>query len=280
MLDTQHTLNCKGKLLSLERPLVMGILNVTPDSFFDGGRYEKTDDLLRQTEKMISEGADIIDIGGMSSRPGAGIIAEEEELKRVLPAIEAVSEHFPEAILSVDTIRSSVARRAIQAGVHLINDISAGKMDEKMYQTAAELKVPYILMHMQGQPANMQKEPVYQDVVQEILDFFIAELGQLRDLGVKDVIVDPGFGFGKKVEHNFALLKKLHVFQMLGCPVLTGLSRKSMINKVLNTRPEDALNGATALHMVALQQGSKILRVHDVKEARQTIKLWQTLEES
>jgi dihydropteroate synthase len=258
----------------------MGILNVTPDSFYDGGRYDNISDVLKKNEQMISEGASIIDIGGMSSRPGAGIISEEEELSRVIPAIEAVSKAFPEIIISIDTIRSGVATKAVESGARIINDISAGKLDDQMYTLVSTLNVPYILMHMQGKPANMQKEPEYEDVVQDILDFFILETGKLRKLGVKDIILDPGFGFGKTVSHNFQLLKQLHVFQILGCPILTGVSRKSMINKVLKTRPEEALNGTTALHMAALLQGSKLLRVHDVKEAQQTIQLWQALDKA
>ncbi len=278
MFEPQRTINCKGMLLDLEEPRIMGILNVTPDSFYDGGRYEEESTLLKQAEKMIMEGVDIIDIGGMSSRPGAGIISVDEELKRTIPAIETIASNFPELIISIDTIRSQVALKAIEAGAHMVNDISAGQLDEKMYEVVAQMNVPYILMHMQGEPANMQKDPQYEDVVQEVLDFFIKETGKLRELGVKDIILDPGFGFGKTVSHNFQLLKNLEVFQILDCPVLTGVSRKSMINKVLKIKPEEALNGTTALHMVALLNGSKLFRVHDVKEAKQTIQLWQALD--
>jgi dihydropteroate synthase len=277
MFDTQRTINCNGILLDLEIPRVMGILNVTPDSFYDGGRYQEKESILAQVEKMVTEGADIIDIGGMSSRPGADIIGIDEELKRVIPAVEAVSKRFPETVISIDTIHSKVAVESIGAGAHLVNDISAGKMDDKMYETVARLGIPYILMHMQGRPSDMQEQPVYEDVVQEVLDFFIQETGQLRALGVKDVILDPGFGFGKSVDHNYQLLKKMEAFQILDCPVLTGVSRKSMINKVLNISPREALNGTTALHMVALMNGSQLLRVHDVKEAKQTVRLWQAL---
>lgn len=280
MFDSQQTLNCKGKLLELSTPLLMGILNVTPDSFYDGGQFEQKSAILEHAGAMLLEGADIIDVGGMSSRPGAGIISEEEELRRVLPAVELISRNFPEAVISVDTIRSAVATQAVQAGAHIVNDISAGKFDEAMYSAVADLEVPYILMHMQGKPADMQKNPQYQDVVQEVLDFFIQELGKLRALGLKDVILDPGFGFGKTVTHNYQLLKNLQVFQILDCPVITGVSRKSMINKVLKISPKDALNGTTALHMVALLNGSKLLRVHDVKEASQAIQLWQALDQA
>jgi len=256
----------------------MGILNVTPDSFFDGGRYEATAAVLRRAETMLEEGASIIDIGGMSSRPGAELIPVEEELQRVLPAIGAIAERFPATIISIDTIRARVAREAVDAGASIVNDISAAAFDDELYATVAELNVPYILMHMQGSPKTMQLNPSYEDVVREVLDFFIAEVGQLRDLGVKDIVLDPGFGFGKSVTHNYQLLKQLQVFQILDLPLLAGLSRKSMINKVLKTKPEQALNGTTALHMLALQQGAKILRAHDVRPAVETIKLWQQLE--
>ncbi len=278
MLNPRLTLNCRGTLLSLHSPQVMGILNVTPDSFFDGGRYTRQDALLRQAEQMLKEGAAILDIGGMSSRPGAEIISVEEELQRVLPAIEALHQAFPQAILSIDTIRGRVAEEAVGAGAAIVNDISAGAFDESMYPTVARLQVPYILMHMKGSPKTMQDNPDYEDVVQTVLDFFIAEVGKLRALDVHDIVLDPGFGFGKTVEHNYQLLKQMHLFKILDLPLLAGLSRKSMINKVLKTKPEQALNGTTALNMVALQQGAKILRVHDVRPAMEAVKLWQQLE--
>ncbi len=278
MLNPRLTLNCRGTLLSLQSPQVMGILNVTPDSFFDGGRYTRQDALLRQAEQMLKEGAAILDIGGMSSRPGAEIISVEEELQRVLPSIEALHQAFPEAILSIDTIRGRVAEEAVGAGAAIVNDISAGAFDESMYPTVARLQVPYILMHMKGSPKTMQDNPDYEDVVQTVLDFFIAEVGKLRALDVHDIVLDPGFGFGKTVEHNYQLLKQMHLFKILDLPLLAGLSRKSMINKVLKTKPEHALNGTTALNMVALQQGAKILRVHDVHPAMEAVKLWQQLE--
>lgn len=278
MLNPRLTLNCRGTLLSLQSPQVMGILNVTPDSFFDGGRYTRQDALLRQAEQMLKEGAAILDIGGMSSRPGAELISVEEELQRVLPAIEALHQTFPQALLSIDTIRGRVAEEAVGAGAAIINDISAGAFDESMYPTVARLQVPYILMHMKGSPKTMQDNPDYEDVVQTVLDFFIAEVGKLRALDVHDIVLDPGFGFGKTVEHNYQLLKQMHLFKILDLPLLAGLSRKSMINKVLKTKPEQALNGTTALNMVALQQGAKILRVHDVRPAMEAVKLWQQLE--
>lgn len=275
MLFQQTTINCNGQLVSLETPVVMGILNTTPDSFYDGGKHQLLDGQLRQVEKMLTEGATFIDIGGMSSRPGAKIISTEEELNRVLPIIEKVLEKFPRTLVSIDTIHSEVASAAVAAGASIVNDISAGRIDATMYETVASLGTPYILMHMQGEPQQMQENPTYQDVSLEILDFFIQEIGKLRSLGVKDIIIDPGFGFGKTVEHNYELLKKLHVFKMLEVPILAGISRKSMICKVLKVNPEKALNGTTALHIVALQQGAKILRVHDVREAMECIRLFE-----
>ncbi|MEZ4932618.1 MAG: dihydropteroate synthase [Saprospiraceae bacterium] len=275
MLFQQTTINCNGQLVSLETPVVMGILNATPDSFYDGGKHQLLDGQLRQVEKMLKEGATFIDIGGMSSRPGAETISVEEELRRVMPVIEKVLDKFPETLISIDTIHSEVASAAVSAGASIINDISAGRIDTSMYETVASLGTPYILMHMQGKPQRMQENPTYQAVSLEVLDFFIHEIGKLRSLGVKDIIVDPGFGFGKTVEHNYELLKKMHVFKMLEVPILTGISRKSMICKVLKVNPEKALNGTTALHIVALQQGAKILRVHDVKEAVECIRLFE-----
>ncbi len=273
------SINCCGRLLDISQPLVMGILNVTPDSFFDGGRYTLETNLLQQAERMLREGATLLDIGGASSRPGAVEVSEEEELARVIPVIAALSRHFPEAIFSVDTFRARVARESIAAGAALVNDISAGREDAALYATVADLQVPYILMHRQGDAQTMQLNPVYTDVVTEVLDFFIAEVSQLRALGVKDIVLDPGFGFGKTVAHNFQLLKNLHVFEsVLGLPVLAGISRKSMICKVLKVNPADALNGTTALHIIALQQGAKILRVHDVREAMEVISLYEEIE--
>ncbi|MEK7257217.1 MAG: dihydropteroate synthase [Bacteroidota bacterium] len=280
MIYQQQTINCRGRLLDLTKPVVMGILNVTPDSFFAGSRLESPGDVLRQAEKMLSEGAAILDVGGMSSRPGAAILSEDEELARALPAVEAIVKNFPEALISIDTIRSQVAKTCVEGGAGIVNDISAGRFDDKMYETVAALGTPYILMHMQGKPETMQVEPEYAEVVRDVLDFFIRELGKLRSLGVKDVIIDPGFGFGKTVEHNYRLLTHLHVFQMLEAPVLAGISRKSMICKVLKVNPERALNGTTALHVIALQQGSKILRAHDVREAVEVIQLFQAVENS
>lgn len=269
---------CKGQLLDLSRTIVMGILNVTPDSFFDGGKYSDKASLLHQSEKMLREGAAMLDIGGASSRPGAAEITEAEELRRVIPGIEAILKEFPGAILSIDTWRASVAQAAVESGAAIVNDISAGSLDANMFEMVARLEVPYILMHMQGAPDTMQKSPHYEDVVTEVLDFFIKKIEILRGLGIKDIVLDPGFGFGKTVEHNFALLKNLHVFQtVLDLPILAGISRKSMICKPLGIKPAEALNGTTALHLVALQQGASILRAHDVREAMEVIKLWELL---
>ena len=271
------TLRCQEKLLDLHQPVVMGILNVTPDSFYDGGRYVTQDAVLRQAEKMLNEGAAMLDVGGMSSRPGAAVISVEEETNRVVPVIEWLSTAFPEAVISIDTVHAAVAKAAVAAGASIVNDISAGRMDTALYETVAELGVPYILMHMQGTPGTMQQNPIYADVVQEVLDFFIAEVGRLRALGVQDIVLDPGFGFGKTVTHNYQLLSHLHIFQMLDLPILAGLSRKSMICRPLGIPPTEALNGTTALHMVALQQGARILRVHDVRDAVEVVRLWQEL---
>jgi dihydropteroate synthase len=256
----------------------MGIINVTPDSFYAGSRFMELDDILRQAEVMLSDGAQILDVGGMSSRPGATIITAQEEVQRIAPVVEALVKHFPNAIVSVDTVYGHTARVSQGLGAGIINDVSAGRLDATMYPTVAELGLPYILMHMQGQPGTMQANPEYTDVVTEVLDFFIAEVGKLRALGVKDIVLDPGFGFGKTIAHNYQLLKNMHVFQIIDAPVLAGLSRKSMIYKLLKTKPEEALNGTSVLHLVALQQGAKLLRVHDVKPAMEVIKLWEMLE--
>lgn len=275
MYHPQTTLNCAGRLLSLETPQVMGILNITPDSFYSGSRVMEEADIVKLAGKMLEEGAAILDVGGMSTRPGAIPPTPQEELHRVIPAIEAIIRHFPEAIVSIDTVRASVAEAAIDAGAAIINDIAAGKMDAQMYPTVARLKVPYILMHMQGIPETMHQNPHYDDIALEILDFFIAETGKLRELGVLDIVLDPGFGFGKTINHNFELLRKMHVFRILDLPILAGLSRKSMIYKTLGIQPEEALNGASALHIIALQQGARLLRVHDVKAAVEVVRLWQ-----
>lgn len=273
------TLNCRGRLLDLSEPVVMGILNTTPDSFFDGGRFADENAVLARVRKMLAEGAAIIDVGGVSTRPGAAEVSEREELQRVIPVVASVKKHFPDAVVSIDTWRSKVAHEAVEAGAAMVNDISAGRFDPGLFETVAALDVPYILMHMQGTPQTMQQNPHYENVVHEVLDFFIEKLEKLRRLGIKDIVLDPGFGFGKTVEHNFQLLKNLAVFEnVLNLPVLAGISRKSMICKVLKVNPEHALNGTTALHVEALRQGARILRVHDVKEAAEVISLWKALE--
>jgi dihydropteroate synthase len=265
-------------LFSIEIPITMGILNITPDSFYAGSRVPTAAKILKQAEKMLQEGASILDIGGVSTRPGAEHVSEKIEKKSILTAINLILKEFPTAIISIDTFRASVAKEAIEAGAALVNDISASKMDADLYPTVAQLNVPYVLMHMRGTPQTMQKNTEYTDVVLEVLDFFIAEIAKLRSLGVKDIILDPGFGFGKSIEQNYQLLNNMHVFQQLNLPILAGISRKSMIFKYLNIKPNEALCATSALNMVALQQGAKILRVHDVKEAMQVIALYRALD--
>lgn len=267
------TINCKGKLLDLSSPVVMGILNITPDSFFDGGKFTEETIIRDRVNQMLIEGASIIDIGAVSSRPGSEPVSEEEELQRLIPVIEMLIEEFPEIILSADTFRPEVARKAIEAGISIINDISGTDPNPEMHSVIAEYKVPYILMHMQGNPKTMQKNPVYNDVVLDIFSLIEKRVHHLKGLGLTDIIVDPGFGFGKTTEHNFSLLKHLAYFKQLGCPVLAGLSRKSIITKTLEIKSADALNGTTALNTIALLNGANILRVHDVKEAVEIIKL-------
>lgn len=273
----KKTLNCNGKLVVLDAPKVMGILNLTPDSFFDGGKYQQENDYLQQVEQMLADGADFIDVGGMSSRPGADIIDTATELERVIQPIESILKRFPNTIISIDTVNAQVAKAAVEAGALIVNDISAGDLDAQMLDTVGKLNVPYIMMHMQGQPDNMQDQPNYNDVVLEVLDYFIAKQFAAKAAGIKDIIIDPGFGFGKTIAHNYSLLQRLAEFDMLQLPILAGISRKSMIYKVLSTDAQHALNGTTALHMVALQNGANILRVHDVKAAKECVLLFQEL---
>lgn len=273
-----NSINCNGKLVDLSLPIVMGILNVTPDSFYDGGKHNSIADSLVKVEQMIADGATIIDIGGMSSRPGAEIISLEEELSRVLPVIKLIVEKYPNQVLSIDTVHGVVAKAAIDAGVCMINDISAASIDSSIIQVAMDEKVPYVLMHMQGKPADMQESPTYENVVMDVLSFLKEKVYKLRNMGMIDIIIDPGFGFGKNIKQNYQLLRKMSVFRILDCPIIVGLSRKSMIYRTLDVAPEESLNGTTALHMVALQNGAKILRVHDVKEASQAIKLFSLVE--
>jgi len=267
------TLNCKGELLTIDRPLVMGILNVTPDSFHDGGNFSTVDKALKQVLKLLADGANIIDIGGNSTRPGAVPVSEQEEIDRTLPVIEAIISERPRSILSIDTWREKVARNAIEIGASIINDVSAGELDDKMLTTVAGLNVPYILMHMQGQPERMQEAPEYKNVVGEVSHFFSRKLEQLTKLGVNDVILDPGFGFGKRVQHNYDLLENLEDFKIFNKPIMVGFSRKNMITKLIDKAPADALNGTTVLNTISLLRKASILRVHDVVEAQEVIEL-------
>jgi dihydropteroate synthase len=254
-------------------PLVMGILNITSDSFYDGGKYLNEAEWLAQAQKMITEGADIIDIGAYSTRPGAENVLEETEIERLTTTIQSVRKAFPEVLISADTFRAKVAEKAIEAGANIINDISGGTMDENMFETVAKLDVPYVLMHIQGTPANMQVNPTYQNVTKEVMTFFEKRIALLEKLGLKKVILDPGFGFGKTMEHNYELLQNLEQFQKFGLPVLAGISRKSIICKLLNISKKESLNGTTILNTIAVQKGAKLLRVHDVKEAKEVVSL-------
>ncbi len=267
------SLNCKGKLIFIEKPLVMGILNLTDDSFYSGSRLTNIDVIKNKAAEMIHEGADILDLGPQSTRPGSTRISTEDELKKLLPAIEIIQNNFPEIILSIDTYHSKVARECVKAGASIINDISGGEMDKNMIATVGKLNVPYICMHMKGVPETMQHETHYEDVIKEILDFFIVKIDECKLAGINDVIIDPGFGFGKNISQNFHLLKHLEVFKMLEKPIMAGLSRKSTIYKTLKISAEDSLNGTTVLNTIALLNGASILRVHDVKEAREAVAL-------
>ena len=273
LFSTNKTLKIRGRLLDLSTPAVMGVLNVTPDSFYDGGRYENDDALLMQVEKMLEEGATFIDVGAYSSRPGAKDIPPQEELKRAVRAINLTLKKFPDAILSIDTFRSDVARAAIQAGASLINDISAGELDARMFRTVADLDVPYVAMHMRGNPGTMNTLTSYQNLLKEITDYFHQKIHALHLEGIKDIIIDPGFGFAKTIQQNFELLNDLDYLKILGKPIMVGLSRKATIWKTLGVSPETALNGTTVLNTIALLKGISIVRVHDVKEAVETIKL-------
>ncbi len=268
------TINCKGSLVPLDHPLVMGILNVTPDSFFDGGKFKSELQILRQTEKMLSDGATFIDLGAYSSKPSAAEVTEQEELSRILPVTEVLLKNFPEALLSIDTFRSGVARACVEHGATVINDISAGRLDDKMLETVAELRVPYIMMHMRGTPQTMQSYTNYQDLTTELIYYFSERIAAARAVGISDIIVDPGFGFAKTTDQNFELLRKMDQLRLLNLPILAGVSRKSMVYKTLETDAQEALNGTTVLNTIALSKGAEILRVHDVKEATECIRLW------
>lgn len=269
------TLNCKGKIVSLERPIVMGILNITGDSFYKGYLHDNDELIISRVAAMLTEGATIIDIGGQSTRPGSDRISADEETSRVLPVIHKLTARFPEIIISIDTYYASVAKEAVLAGASLVNDISAGNLDAAMIPTVASLKLPYICMHMQGEPKTMQEHPHYDNVCREVLDFFITKTNECVKAGITDVIIDPGFGFGKTIEHNYTLLKNLSIFKMLEKPILAGLSRKGMVYKPLGSTADEALNGTTVVNTLALHNGADILRVHDVKQAMETIRLYE-----
>ena len=267
------TINIKGNLINFSIPKIMGILNLTPDSFFDGGRYDSSDKVLKQVEKMIISGADIIDVGGYSSRPGAKNICISEELKRVIPTIKLIKEKFPKTLISIDTFRSEVASEAIISGGDIINDISGGNLDTEMFKTVAKLKTPYILMHMRGNPSNMMTNTDYHDVTKEICKYFSKMIEKAKNEGINDIIIDPGFGFSKTTDQNYELLSNLDFLNQFQRPLLVGISRKSMIYKILNTTPEKALNGSSVLHTISLLKGASILRTHDVKEAAECVKI-------
>jgi dihydropteroate synthase len=275
--SSQKTINCGGKLLSLETPIVMGILNITPDSFYDGGNFNDTKKAMHHVSEMLEAGASIIDVGAVSTRPGAKEVTEKEERARLIRILKEMTCRFSETIISVDTYRAEIARIAIDCGAHMINDISAGSFDKNMFTTIASLQVPYIIMHMQGTPANMQTNPVYNDVVKEVILYLSEKVAALKKLGVNDIIIDPGFGFGKTLEHNYELLNGLEYFSIFELPLMVGFSRKSMINKLLGIKPEDALNGTTVLNTMALMKGANILRVHDVKEAVEAVKIHEKM---
>ena len=267
-------INCNGQLIDLFTPKVMGVLNITPNSFFDGGKYKNETEILFQVEKMLIEGATFIDIGAYSSKPNAEFVSENEEISRIVPVVNLVLKHFPNTILSIDTFRSQVAHATIESGAAMINDISAGNLDSNMYETIAKYNVPYIMMHMRGNPQTMQTLTDYDDIVKDILFYFSEKVAQVRSFGINDIIVDPGFGFAKTTAQNFEVLNKLELFSNLNVPVLAGISRKSMIYKTLNTTSQDALNGTTVLNTLALTKGAKIVRVHDVKEAVECVTLF------
>lgn len=271
------TINCHGNLIDLAKPKILGILNLTPDSFYDGGSLKSETDIITKVEKMLEDGADFIDLGGYSSRPYAKDISVKEEINRVAPIVKLLKSEFPKINISIDTFRSEVANVCLGKGASLINDISAGSLDSKMFETVAKYHVPYIMMHMKGSPQNMQSLTKYKNITQEVIFYFTEKIAEIRSLGVTDIIIDAGFGFAKNIEQNFELLNNLELLKAIGLPILTGLSRKSMIYKTLKSSSKEALNGTSALHMIALQKGSSILRVHDVKEAKECILLHQAL---
>ena len=271
------TINCNGRLIDLSRPKVMGILNLTPNSFFDGGKFVDENAIVAQVEKMLIEGATFIDVGAYSSKPSAEYVSEEEELHRLIPVVNLLVQEFPEIIISIDTFRSKVALETVKAGAAIVNDISAGNLDSEMMKTVAKLQVPYIMMHMKGTPQSMQSLTDYEDIVKEILFYFSEKVNAARSFGISDLIIDPGFGFAKTLQQNFEVMNKLELFQMLNLPLLSGISRKSMIYKTLQNTPQESLNGTTVLNTVSLLKGANILRVHDVKEAVEAVKIFEAL---
>ena len=273
-----QTINCKGTLIDLVRPRVMGIINVTPDSFYDGGATTLEHQIIKQASQMLDQGATILDVGGYSSRPGATDITEEQEIERVIPAITAIIEAFPKALIIIDSFRSNVVKQAVKAGACIANDISAGKLDPKMIETIGDLQIPYCMMHMRGTPQTMKSLTDYKNITKEVLFYFSERVAAARAHNINDIIIDPGFGFAKTTHQNFELLNHLELFESLDIPLLAGVSRKSMIYKTLDITPKKALNGTTALHMVALQKGARILRVHDVQPAIECIKLFEQLD--
>lgn len=275
--NATYSLNIKGRLWQIEKPLVMGILNITPDSFYAGSRWREEDEILSRADKMLNEGAAILDIGGQSTRHGSERLTADEELQRVLPAIDAILNKFPDAVISIDTFYSEVAKRAVAHGAAIVNDISAGLLDDKMFETVAQLQVPYILMHMQGEPQTMQHNPDYENVVSDVVKFFSEKIKALRLLGVNDILLDPGFGFGKNQDHNVELMQHLDALTIFGLPLLVGISRKKMVQRMIDTDAAGALNGTTALNTIALIKGAQLLRVHDVKEAVEAVKVYKAL---
>jgi dihydropteroate synthase len=271
------TINCKGQLIDLASPKVMGILNVTPNSFFDGGKYKTESVILSQVERMLTDGATFIDVGAYSSKPSAEFVSEKEELNRIVPVVNLILEKFPDCLISIDTFRSEVAKVCLENGAAIINDISAGNLDDKMLETIAKYNVPYIMMHMRGTPQTMQTMANYDNIVKEMLFYFSQRIAEARSLGINDLIIDPGFGFAKTLEQNYEVLRKLGLFEMLELPLLAGFSRKSMIYKTLHSTAEEALNGTSVLNTIALTKGAKILRVHDVKEAMECVTLFNKL---
>ncbi|MEH3114136.1 dihydropteroate synthase [Pedobacter terrae] len=278
--EPKQSLNIKGRLIDLSTPKVMGILNITPDSFYNNSRTKTIDEALNKAAQFLNEGATFIDVGGYSSRPGAKDISTNEETDRLIPVVESLVKTFPEAIISIDTFRAKVAQETIAAGAHIVNDIAAGDMDEQMFETVAKLQVPYIIMHMQGTPQNMQQNPTYNNVLLEVIDYLAKKVAALKALHIHDVIIDPGFGFGKTTEHNYELLRQMEAFKIFKLPVLVGFSRKGMIYKTLGTTAGEALNGTSVLNTIALQRGAGILRVHDVKEAVECVRLVEKLAHS